>query len=211
MRFLTRAILLMTLGFTGCGARDADRPSDDAGGGSCTTQVPATCGDGSCRNDQGETPRNCRADCVPSTCGDGSCRSADGETAHNCPEDCVPSTCGNGTCDPLETTQNCSRDCGDPCIRDPERPVYCEVDGHCYRPGATCMFPLHSCGGQMLRCVDETTVWSCCDGIFMQCPPEKPYFCPGSFHGCVGTAGECPGGGCEIWAKPCGTPSSCDP
>lgn len=69
----------------------------------------ATCGDGTCQSQCGESGSTCSADCY--TCGDGVCESWKGESYWNCSADC--SSCGNGFCDPGEDYFSCPSDCCD--------------------------------------------------------------------------------------------------
>jgi hypothetical protein len=67
-----------------------------------------TCGDSVCEGD--ESSFNCCADCA--SCGDGTCQSQCGETGSTCSTDCY--TCGNSVCETWkgEDVWNCSQDCG---------------------------------------------------------------------------------------------------
>ncbi len=71
------------------------------------------CGDGFCREADGEDCLVCAADCdaCPS-CGDGQCDEGL-ESCFNCPDDCGECEgCGNGRCEGVEDCASCQRDCG---------------------------------------------------------------------------------------------------
>ena len=108
----------------------------------------ATCGDGTCDRDAGESFVTCASDCE-SSCGDGHCDPAK-ETLASCPADCK-AVCGDGRCDaPTETALTCPKDC-----------AVCG-NGKCEPPTetiATCPKDCATCGNG--KCDPGETVVSC--------------------------------------------------
>ena len=126
-------LVALAFGLMAC-ASDDDSCSSTPG---CVVPPPDTCGDGTCRLDDGETLSNCPADCqMPASCGDdycdpsvespdncandcavegicgnGQCELAIGENTFTCTPDCPAFTCGNGNCDGSETVGSCPADC----------------------------------------------------------------------------------------------------
>lgn len=163
----------------------ADAPPGGGGGGTsgfCAAERPATCGDGACRADQGETPDSCRRDCVPESCGDGDCEAGRGETA-----------------------ANCSEDCNDVCLNAPSRPVYCRTDGGCWEEGTDCCAEVLSCGAKKARCGQGGQTVHCCGDFIAKCGVGTGrYFCPApGMNTCVASADQCPVPVCQVLAT-CG-------
>jgi hypothetical protein len=98
-----KAALAVLAPNTTCG--DSECEGDESSFNCCADC--ASCGDGTCQSQCGETGSTCSADCY--TCGNSVCETWKGEDVWNCSQDC--GTCGNGWCEVGENEFSCPLDC----------------------------------------------------------------------------------------------------
>jgi hypothetical protein len=174
----------------------------------CSRSCIANCGDNACCRAQGETDRNCPADCgcTPGcvfSCGNGCCCFGAGENHQNCPADCSGGapTCGDGTCAPFdEDCGSCPGDCP------------CATGSQC--SGNVCV-AIPSCGNGSCDPGTGEDCESC--GLDCACPEgshcENRTCVPGEGLSCgdiggnyCSTSGSCPAGSASL-----GTTYDCRP
>ncbi len=141
------------------------------------------CGDGFCREADGEDCLSCAADCdaCPS-CGDGACDEGL-ESCFDCPDDCgICEGCGDGQCSGVEDCSSCQQDCGvcsvcgndvcedaefETCVNCPADCGQCEALG--CRDIVDCIFGCIEFGRPpniSLACIGECSARGCADVQF---------------------------------------------
>lgn len=90
----------------------------------------------------------------------------------------------------------------DPECANPEFPVYCGAfEGDCWSATTDCSFPVFDCGGSRWRCITGTDYGACCNGTFVTCSSDFPYYCP-SQDNCH-TTQDCSTASCDFTAADC--------
>ncbi len=92
----------------------------------------------------------------------------------------------------------------DPECANPDFPTFCGAfDEDCWSEGTDCSFPAYDCGGGRWRCLTGTDFGACCNGSFVTCGSDFPYYCPDDNQCYASPNPECNTGVCDYTAADC--------